>query len=60
MDSNKLLKLAMRACNFILENRFHKGKVDITLFKNTLKNDILIVQVDVDDIIFGLTNAFLC
>lgn len=48
-----------RLSKFLLENGFQKGQVDITLFTKTLKNDILIVQVYVDDIIFGSTNAFL-
>lgn len=53
MDSNKLLELGMRDwVNFMLENGFHKGQVDSTLFRKTLKNDILISQVYVDDIIF--------
>lgn len=52
------LKQALKAwyekpSNFLLENEFQKGKVDITLFRKTLMNDILIVQVYVDDIIFG-------
>lgn len=59
------LKQALRAwyerlVNFMLENGFYKRKVDTTFFRKTLKNDILIVQVYVDDIIFGSTNAFLC
>jgi len=33
-----------------------KGKVDTTLFTNHVDNDILIVQIYVDDIIFGSTN----
>lgn len=49
-----------RLSNFLLENGFQRGKVDTILFKNTLKNDILIVQFYVNDIIFGSTNAFLC
>lgn len=49
-----------RLGNFLLENNFQKGKVDTTLFRKTLKNDILIVQVYVDDIIFSYTNANFC
>lgn len=44
----------------MLENGFQEGKVDTTVFRKTLKNDILIVQVYVNDIICGSTNAFLC
>lgn len=49
-----------RLSNFLLENGFQKGQVDSTLFKITLDNDFLVFQVYVDDIIFGLTNVFLC
>ena len=46
--------------NFLLENKFTRGKVDTTLFCKTFKNDILIVQIYVDDIIFGSSNPSLC
>ena len=46
-----------RLSNFILENDFTKGKVDTTLFCKTFKNDILVVQIYVDDIIFGYANS---
>jgi len=49
-----------RLSNFLLEKGFKRGQVDTTLFRKTLKKDILIVQVYVDDIIFGSTNAALC
>lgn len=49
-----------RLSNFLIENGFHKGQVDTTLFRKTLKNDIFIVQVYIDGIIFGSTNVFLC
>ncbi|GJR90085.1 retrovirus-related pol polyprotein from transposon TNT 1-94 [Tanacetum coccineum] len=39
----------------LLDNRFHKGKIDQTLFIKKQKGDILLVQVYVDDIIFGST-----
>jgi hypothetical protein len=41
---------------FLLENGFSRGKIDTTLFRKTHKHDLLIVQVYVDDIIFGATN----
>ena len=44
----------------MLEKCFSKGKVDITLFIKKTKNDLLIVQIYVDDIIFGATNYCLC
>ena len=44
-----------RLSNFLLEKEFTRGKVDTTLFCKTVKNDILVCQVYVDDIIFGST-----
>ena len=43
-----------------MENDFTRGKVDTTLFCKTFKNDILVVQIYVDDIIFGSANISLC
>nr|GEZ32294.1 uncharacterized mitochondrial protein AtMg00810-like [Tanacetum cinerariifolium] len=38
---------------YLLENGFHKGQIDQTLFIKKQKRDILLVQIYVDDIIFG-------
>ncbi|GJX28001.1 putative ribonuclease H-like domain-containing protein [Tanacetum coccineum] len=46
--------------NYLLSNGFKKGKIDRTLFIKKQKGDIFLVQVYVDDIIFGLTNKELC
>nr|GEY41084.1 hypothetical protein [Tanacetum cinerariifolium] len=46
--------------NYLLENSFQRGKIDQTLFIKKQKGDILLVQVYVDDIIFGFTNKELC
>nr|GEW56886.1 hypothetical protein [Tanacetum cinerariifolium] len=46
--------------NYLLENGFQRGKIDHTLFIKKQKGDILLVQVYVDDIIFGSTNKKLC
>nr|GEY15491.1 ribonuclease H-like domain-containing protein [Tanacetum cinerariifolium] len=46
--------------NYLLENGFQRGKIDQTLFIKKQKGDILLVQVYVDDIIFGSTNKELC
>nr|GEV70141.1 putative ribonuclease H-like domain-containing protein [Tanacetum cinerariifolium] len=46
--------------NYLLENGFQRGKIDQTLFIKKEKDDILLVQVYVDDIIFGSTNKELC
>nr|GEV09382.1 retrovirus-related Pol polyprotein from transposon TNT 1-94 [Tanacetum cinerariifolium] len=40
----------------LLQNGFSKGTIDPTLFTRRFDNDILVVQVYVDDIIFGSTN----
>nr|GEV51601.1 hypothetical protein [Tanacetum cinerariifolium] len=40
--------------NYLLENGFQRGKIDQTLFIKKKKGDILLVQVYVDDNIFGL------
>ena len=48
-----------RLSNFLLENKFTRGKVYTTLFCKTFKNDILIVQIYVNDIIFGSSNQSL-
>ena len=46
--------------NLLIENDFKRGQVDTTLFRRTIEKDILVVQIYVDDIIFGSTNASLC
>ncbi|GJY77366.1 putative ribonuclease H-like domain-containing protein [Tanacetum coccineum] len=46
--------------NYLLGNGFKRGKIDQTLFIKKQKGDILLVQVYVDDIIFGFTNKELC
>ncbi|GJR88848.1 putative ribonuclease H-like domain-containing protein [Tanacetum coccineum] len=45
---------------YLLENRFRRGTIDKTLFIKKDKSDILLVQVNVDDIIFGSTKKTLC
>nr|GEW06625.1 putative ribonuclease H-like domain-containing protein [Tanacetum cinerariifolium] len=45
---------------YLLENRFHREQIDQTLFIKKQKGDILLVQIYVDDIIFGATNKDLC
>ncbi|KAJ9556940.1 hypothetical protein OSB04_011554 [Centaurea solstitialis] len=59
------LKQAPRAwydhlSNALLDNGFYKGKIDPTLFIKTKGDDILLVQIYVDDIIFGSTNSDMC
>nr|GEW67792.1 hypothetical protein [Tanacetum cinerariifolium] len=55
------LKQAPRAwydelSTFLLQNHFFKGTIDLTLFIRRFQDDILVVQVYVDDIIFGSTH----
>ncbi|GJZ84043.1 putative ribonuclease H-like domain-containing protein [Tanacetum coccineum] len=45
---------------YLLDTGFHRGKIDQTLFIKRQKGDILLVQVYVDDIIFGSTKKDLC
>ncbi|GJS43757.1 putative ribonuclease H-like domain-containing protein [Tanacetum coccineum] len=45
---------------YLLENGFQRGRIDKTLFIKRIKGDILLVQVYVDDIIFGSTKKELC
>nr|GEW19848.1 hypothetical protein [Tanacetum cinerariifolium] len=46
--------------NSIIDNGFHRGKIDKTLFIRMHKSDIFLVQVYVDDIIFSSTKKELC
>ncbi|GJX96246.1 retrovirus-related pol polyprotein from transposon TNT 1-94 [Tanacetum coccineum] len=55
------LKQASRAwydelSKFLQQNHLNKGTIDPTLFIRCFDDDILVVQVYVDDIIFGSTN----
>ncbi|GKD61552.1 putative ribonuclease H-like domain-containing protein, partial [Tanacetum coccineum] len=45
---------------YLLDNGFQRGKIDKTLFIKRDKSDILLVQVYVDDIIFGSTRKKMC
>ncbi|GJT79722.1 putative ribonuclease H-like domain-containing protein [Tanacetum coccineum] len=45
---------------YLLDSGFQRGKIDKTLFIKRYKGDILLVQVYVDDIIFGSTKKELC
>ncbi|GJT75551.1 putative ribonuclease H-like domain-containing protein [Tanacetum coccineum] len=45
---------------YLLDNGFQRGKIDKTLFIKRDKSDILLVQVYVDDIIFGFTRKKMC
>ncbi|GJR49131.1 putative ribonuclease H-like domain-containing protein [Tanacetum coccineum] len=45
---------------FLLKNRYRRGTIDKTLFIKKDKKDIMLVQVYVDDIIFGSTKNSWC
>nr|GEY45130.1 retrovirus-related Pol polyprotein from transposon TNT 1-94 [Tanacetum cinerariifolium] len=45
---------------YLLDNRFHRGQIDKTLLIKRFKSDILLVQVYIDDIIFGSTRNEMC
>ncbi|GJU57724.1 retrovirus-related pol polyprotein from transposon TNT 1-94 [Tanacetum coccineum] len=59
------LKQAPRAwCDmllrFLISQQFSKGAIDPTLFTRHAGNDLLLVQIYVDDIIFASTNTAMC
>ncbi|GJZ51090.1 copia protein [Tanacetum coccineum] len=59
------LKQALRAwydmlSSFLISQQFTKGAVDPTLFTRHNGNNILLVQIYVDDIIFASTNTAMC
>ncbi|GKC19069.1 retrovirus-related pol polyprotein from transposon TNT 1-94 [Tanacetum coccineum] len=59
------LKQASRACydtlsHFLLDNKFSKGAVNLTLFTWKTSKHILLVQIYVDDIIFASTDPKAC
>ncbi|GJT98987.1 retrovirus-related pol polyprotein from transposon TNT 1-94 [Tanacetum coccineum] len=59
------LKQAPRAwyetlSTFLTEHKFVRGKIDNTLFIYKTQTDVILVQIYVDDIIFGSTSIKLC
>ncbi|GJR37063.1 putative ribonuclease H-like domain-containing protein [Tanacetum coccineum] len=59
------LKQAPRAwydllSSFLISRHFSKGVVDLTLFTQKVGNDLLLVQIYVEDIIFASTNTAMC
>ncbi|MGD7473455.1 reverse transcriptase domain-containing protein, partial [Ralstonia pseudosolanacearum] len=45
---------------FLTDSGFSIGKADLTLFIKKVKDDVIIMQIYVDDIIFGSSNEELC
>ena len=48
-----------RHLNFLMENEFKRGMIDKTLFIKTQGNDMFIVQIFDDDVLFDATNESL-
>ncbi|KAJ9552063.1 hypothetical protein OSB04_016108 [Centaurea solstitialis] len=46
--------------SYLLKNKFERGVIDKTLFIKRTKTDMLLVQIYVDDIIFGSTKDDMC
>jgi len=60
-DLNQALRQRYeRLSNFLTSQGYERGKVDKTLFIRKLNSDIILVQVYVDNIIFGSINESLC
>ena len=49
-----------RLTDFLLSKGFKMGKVDTTLFTKKISKDFFVLQIYVDDIIFGSTNQHFC
>jgi len=49
-----------RLSNFIVSLGYERGKIDKTLFIKKSKSTIILVQIYINDIIFGATNDCLC
>jgi hypothetical protein len=49
-----------RLRDFLLSKGFKMGKVGTTLFNKKIGNDLFVLQIYVDDIIFGSTNQDHC
>lgn len=48
-----------RISSFLLEHAYIRRKIDNTLFTNKKESKFLIMQIYMDDIIFGTTNGVL-
>jgi len=49
-----------RLSNFLLSKGFVRGAMDKTLFIRKHENDVILLQVYIDDIIYGSNNNTLC
>jgi spore maturation protein CgeB len=50
----------MRLRDFLLSKGFKMGKINITLFTKKIGHELCVLQIYVDDIIFGSTNQDYC
>nr|GEU43200.1 retrovirus-related Pol polyprotein from transposon TNT 1-94 [Tanacetum cinerariifolium] len=46
--------------SFLISQHFSKGASDLTLFTRKTRNNLILVQIYVDDIIFASTNTAMC
>ena len=46
----------IRLTTYLLEKNFERGGIDRTLFINRSKDELLVAQIYIDDIIFGATS----
>ncbi|WRX08785.1 hypothetical protein QQP08_001272 [Theobroma cacao] len=49
-----------RLSKFLVEKGYDRGNIDTTLFIKRYLHDLIVVQIYVDDIVFGATNEALC
>ena len=49
-----------RLCSLLVRIGFTRGIMDTTLFRKAEKGKLLIVQIYIDDIIFGATSKRMC
>jgi len=57
---NQSIKWVLKDKYILYKNNFSRGKIDTTRFRKDDKTNFIIVQLYVDDIIFGLTNEKIC
>nr|KYP62050.1 Retrovirus-related Pol polyprotein from transposon TNT 1-94 [Cajanus cajan] len=49
-----------RLSKFLVDNNYVRGKVDNILFVKKFENDNMLIQIYVNNIVFGATNISLC
>ena len=47
----------MRVSHYLWDKKFERGGVDRTLFINRSNDELLVVQIYFDDIVFGVTSS---